>query len=196
MFSKSPDLVQNSLQIKQEEKFYSRILSKLENSMSNPSFRFHNYEGKPGAVPFLWESQPGTPKCSFNETSLLPPLTPPPSYYYFNSNEKPIKKTSSSRLLHVLFSKMITNHKKSNSSVSSSSSLSSSSSSWSSSSNLSTVVSVTSPKKYQHSRRGWRRSSFDSRVAYHEEGHQAEEIGSSPTSTSCFSGIGKGSSRQ
>ncbi|KAL5808965.1 hypothetical protein ACOSQ3_029656 [Xanthoceras sorbifolium] len=112
-----------------------------------------------------------------------------------NPSRRPHHPTS--KLLHVLFPKMITNHKKSNSSVSSSSSsLSSSSSSWSWSSNLSTVVSVTSPKKYQHSRRGWRRSSFDSRVAYHEEGHQAEEIGSSPTSTSCFSGIGKGSSRQ
>ncbi|TXG58943.1 hypothetical protein EZV62_016772 [Acer yangbiense] len=206
MFSKSPGLVRNSLQIQinkqqkeEEDKYYlssrsspSSILSK-EN---NPSFRFYNnYDG---AVPFLWESRPGTPKCSFNETTLLPPLTPPPSYYYFNSNKKPSSSSSSSsrsrssKLLHVLFPKMM-NLKKSNSSVSSSSSSSSFSSS--SSSNLSTVVPVsTSPKKYYlHRLRGGRRGlSFDSRVDYD---HDQEEdiIGSSPTSTLCFFSIGKGS---
>ncbi|KAK4834735.1 hypothetical protein QYF36_027482 [Acer negundo] len=205
MFSKSPDLVRNSLQIQinkqqqeEKDKYYlssrsspSSILSKEK----NPSFRFYNnYDG---AVPFLWESRPGTPKCSFNETTLLPPLTPPPSYYYFDSNKKPIKNSSSSpssrsfKLLHVLFPKMM-NLKKSNSSVSSSSL---SSSSLSSSSTLSTVVPVsTSPKKYYlHRLRGGRRGlSFDSRVDYDRD-QEEDIIGSSPTSTMCFFGIGKGS---
>ncbi|KAK2647495.1 hypothetical protein Ddye_014984 [Dipteronia dyeriana] len=203
MFSKSPDLVRNSLQIQinkqqqEEDKYYlsSRLSpSSILSKENNPSFRFYNnYDG---AVPFLWESRPGTPKCSFNETTLLPPLTPPPSYYYFDSNKKSSSSSSSrsrsSKLLHVLFPKMM-NLKKSNSIVSSSSSSFSSSSS-SSSSNLSTVVPVsTSPKKYyQHRLRGGSRGlSFDSRVEYHDEGEDI--IGSSPTSTLCFFGFGKGS---
>ncbi|KAK3227465.1 hypothetical protein Dsin_007327 [Dipteronia sinensis] len=199
MFSKSPDLVRNSLQIQinkqqeEEDKYYLSSRSSILSKENNPSFRFYNnYDG---AVPFLWESRPGTPKCSFNETTLIPPLTPPPSY--FNSNEKSSSSSSSSprsrssKLLHVLFPKMM-NLKKSNSSVSSSS-LSFSSSSSSPSSNLSTVVPVsTSPKKYyQHRLRGGRRGlSFDSRVDYHDE--EEDIIGSSPTSTLCFFGIGKG----
>ncbi|XP_020578863.1 uncharacterized protein LOC110023677 [Phalaenopsis equestris] len=72
------------LQLIQNEKFYSRVLSK-ETSASNPSFRVY-YGVAAGSVPFLWESQPGTPKHAMADSSL-PPLTPPPSYY-FSSNKK------------------------------------------------------------------------------------------------------------
>ncbi|GFY83834.1 hypothetical protein Acr_03g0006080 [Actinidia rufa] len=92
-------LPQESLQIKQDDKFFSRLLSK-ESSMSNPSFKVY-YGGVSGSVPFLWESQPGTPKHALSHTSL-PPLTPPPSYYS-HYGKKPVKKHSRSKLLHALF---------------------------------------------------------------------------------------------
>ncbi|KAI3667823.1 hypothetical protein L6452_42892 [Arctium lappa] len=50
------------------------------------------YGGAPVAVPFKWESQPGTPRVGFRETPL-PPLTPPPSFL-FNSPKTPNRKTS------------------------------------------------------------------------------------------------------
>ncbi|KAK9291219.1 hypothetical protein L1049_009407 [Liquidambar formosana] len=104
MLSSTPtDHPPKSLQIKQDNKFFSRLLSK-ETSMANPSFRVY-YGGASGAVPFMWESQPGTPKHTFCDNTL-PPLTPPPSYY-FNSTKKPIKKHSRSNLLHSLFPRMI-----------------------------------------------------------------------------------------
>uniref|UniRef100_A0A6N2K8M8 Uncharacterized protein n=1 Tax=Salix viminalis TaxID=40686 RepID=A0A6N2K8M8_SALVM len=72
------DLPQKALQFKQDDRFFSRIMSK-ENSMANPSFRVY-HGGVSVAVPFVWESQPGTPKHTFCE-KIPPPLTPPPSYY-------------------------------------------------------------------------------------------------------------------
>lgn len=38
--------------------------------------------GAPASIPFTWESQPGTPKAKFHQTTTttLPPLSPPPSY--------------------------------------------------------------------------------------------------------------------
>ncbi|KAI0526969.1 hypothetical protein KFK09_002565 [Dendrobium nobile] len=80
----SPTVGADHLQITQNEKFYSRVLSK-ENSAKNPSFRVY-YGVASGSVPFLWESQPGTPKHPMAD-STLPPLTPPPSYYT-SSNKK------------------------------------------------------------------------------------------------------------
>ncbi|KAK8960834.1 hypothetical protein KSP40_PGU003650 [Platanthera guangdongensis] len=56
----------------------ARMLSK-ENSPANPSFRVY-YGVSSGAVPFFWESRPGTPKHAM-AAATLPPLTPPPSYY-------------------------------------------------------------------------------------------------------------------
>ncbi|KAI3705001.1 hypothetical protein L1987_75231 [Smallanthus sonchifolius] len=45
------------------------------------SFRVLYYgSAAAGSVPFMWESQPGTPKHALTESSL-PPLTPPPSYH-------------------------------------------------------------------------------------------------------------------
>ncbi|XVF37439.1 hypothetical protein REPUB_Repub20aG0007800 [Reevesia pubescens] len=174
MFSTSPDLPQNkTLQIKQDDKFFSRILSK-ENSVANPSFRVY-YGGVSGAVPFMWESQPGTPKYTFSDKSL-PPLTPPPSYYS-KSNSKPIKKQSRSGLLHALFLKMIS--LKITNLVPSSPS-----SSWSS---TPTFLAM-SPGKYQRrSRFSTPGSPFDSRV----DDEETAAIGS-PTSTLCFA-IGRGS---
>lgn len=168
MYSGSPELHQKSLQIKQGDKFFSRLLSK-ESSMANPSLRVY-YGGEPGAIPFLWESRPGTPKHTFCD-STLPPLTPPPSYYS-NSNKNPIKKHSRSSLLQALFSK--TSLKKIN--------LSPLSSSFSSSRSSSMFAPISTPTKY-HGRS--RSSSFNSRG-----GDDQDDTLGSPTSTLCF-GIGR-----
>ncbi|KAK8669950.1 hypothetical protein V6N13_104717 [Hibiscus sabdariffa] len=69
----------------QNDKFFSRLMSK-ETSMANSSCRVY-YGGASGAVPFLWESQPGTPKHPSSAT-VIPPLTPPPSYYSSKSKQK------------------------------------------------------------------------------------------------------------
>ncbi|XVE84368.1 hypothetical protein DITRI_Ditri17bG0006600 [Diplodiscus trichospermus] len=176
MLSTSPDLPQhNALQIKQEDKFFSRLLSK-ENSVANPSFRVY-YGGVSGAVPFMWESQPGTPKHTFSDTSL-PPLTPPPSYYSSSGSKPMIKKHSRSGLLYALFPKMIS-LKKSNKLVPSSPS-SPSSSSRSCSSPM--FLSMNHGKYHRRSRFSTPGSSFDSRA---DDEEAAAAIGS-PTSTLCF----------
>ncbi|XP_028808629.1 uncharacterized protein LOC114763183 [Neltuma alba] len=132
---KSENGQKTTLQIKQDDKFFCRLLSK-ETSISNPSFRV-----TPVAVPFLWESHPGTPKHPFSDLSL-PPLTPPPSYYYNanNASNKPINNKKSSRSYLSRFSFPRFNLRKTLLLPSSpSSSLSSSSSSSSSSDSSRTV---------------------------------------------------------
>ncbi|KAJ6913375.1 hypothetical protein NC651_015785 [Populus alba x Populus x berolinensis] len=175
--SATPDMdlpVQKALQIKQDDKFFCRLLSR-ESSMANPSFRVY-YGGVSVGVPFVWESQPGTPKYTFCEKTL-PPLTPPPSYYT-NSDKKTIKKHSRSSLLQLLFSR--NNLKKNNVSTSATNlSPTPSSASWSSLNSSSLLT----PRKYHgRSRYSSRGSSFDSRVFEDvEESHMG-----SPTSTLCF----------
>lgn len=102
MLTSSSDLPKESLQIMQDDKFFSRILSK-ESSVANASCRVY-YGVAPGAVPFIWESQPGTPKNTISTTSL-PPLTPPPSYLY-NQKKNPIKKHPRPSLLHNIFPRL------------------------------------------------------------------------------------------
>ncbi|XP_042499687.1 uncharacterized protein LOC122077822 [Macadamia integrifolia] len=94
------ELPQKSLQIKEDDKFFSRLLTK-ESSMGSSSFRVY-YGGATGAVPFLWESQPGTPKHTFTVTSP-PPLTPPPSYHSRSKHKQVLKKPSKSNLLNIIF---------------------------------------------------------------------------------------------
>lgn len=94
---------QNPLyQIKQDDKFFTKLVSK-ETSIANPSFR-----GVSVAVPFKWETQPGTPKHKlFPDHSSLPPtLTPPPSFYSQNPATSS-KKHSKAKLLNILFLRMM-----------------------------------------------------------------------------------------
>lgn len=142
------------LQVKQDDKFFSRLLAK-ENSTANTSCRVY-YGLAPGAVPFVWESQPGTPKNPISSTTI-PPLTPPPSYL-FNSNQNGTKKDQKPNLLMTIFPKL--NMKKTHKPSPSISSLSSPSfpSAWSFPSSS--------------------RSSFSVNTG--------EEEPSSPTSISCF----------
>ncbi|CAL0307561.1 unnamed protein product [Lupinus luteus] len=131
--SSNPLSVEESFRIKQDDRFFSRLMSK-ETSMANTSSRVFYYGEKSVAVPFTWEAQPGTPKHPLSETSL-PPLTPPPSYF---SNSKSLKnkhrnsKGSSSSIFSCIFPRF-SGSGKSTTHVSSSpsSSQSSSSSTWS-----------------------------------------------------------------
>ncbi|CAL9133153.1 unnamed protein product [Musa textilis] len=99
MLPRSSGLAKDSLQIKQGDEFYCRLLSK-ESSEANPSFRVY-YGVASGAVPFLWESQPGTPK-HISSAAALPRLTPPPSYYYGTRNSVSMKASKSSFLRTIL----------------------------------------------------------------------------------------------
>lgn len=172
------------LNIKEDDKFFSRLMSK-ETSMANSSCRV--YYGEAGAVPFTWESQPGTPKHPFSHSSI-PPLTPPPSYSSSSnstSKSKSMLKISKPKLFTapttttttsaVFFSALLLRKKTAHVKSSSLSSSSSSSSSlW-------------SPSNTSRQRRGRRRCFSGSGIqldcGYDEDEHEPE----SPTSTLCFS---------
>lgn len=173
MLNGGSDLPQKPYQlIKQDDKFFSRLLSK-ESSASNPSFRVY-YGGAPSSVPFVWETRPGTPKNpSFDDS--LPPLMPPPSYY-LGSNKYdtfPDKKCSRSNLLRVLFFK--TNLKKPKNVADSVCSLRCSSSS---SSNSSVFAPTTPTGRWFSSQR---LVSYDSSI-------DDDHAGSPPIYAGCFSG--------
>ncbi|CAL9194042.1 unnamed protein product [Musa hybrid cultivar] len=104
MISSSSELPKPCLQIKQDGKVYSRLLS-TESSMANSSFRVY-YGVASGTVPFLWESQPGTPKHTISVADL-PPLTPPPSYYYCNiTGNKNSRRSARSGLLQTILPRL------------------------------------------------------------------------------------------
>lgn len=62
-----PSKPQSPLRITHDGGFYARLLTK-ESSLGNPSFRY--YGAGPGAVPFVWESQPGTPKDAYSSSRM------------------------------------------------------------------------------------------------------------------------------
>uniref|UniRef100_A0A0D9V7A7 Uncharacterized protein n=1 Tax=Leersia perrieri TaxID=77586 RepID=A0A0D9V7A7_9ORYZ len=75
---------QSPLRIKQDGKFYERLLAKERSAAASRSFR-HYWAGEPGSVPFVWESHPGTPKVDASRRmaaggGAVPAITPPPSY--------------------------------------------------------------------------------------------------------------------
>ncbi|CAG7867469.1 unnamed protein product [Brassica rapa] len=62
------------------------------------------YGGSSAAVPFKWESQPGTPRQRHSPVS--PPLTPPPSYFYASpSSTKPVNPRKPNTHLGSVFNK-------------------------------------------------------------------------------------------
>ncbi|KAJ8771159.1 hypothetical protein K2173_023484 [Erythroxylum novogranatense] len=146
-----------SLEVTQDDKFFSRIMSK-ETSMANSSSRVY-YTGTSGAIPFLWETRPGTPKHPSAHSSV-PPLTPPPSYYSTskaNSTDKSVTHNLLRGILLRLASKRIY--------VSPSRSMSSSASSSSSLSLWSSVSS--SPANFRNSKRKRERRLSFSRPPVH-----------------------------
>ncbi|XP_050217729.1 uncharacterized protein LOC126668584 [Mercurialis annua] len=79
-----------------------------------------HYHGRSSvAVPFTWESQPGTPKIKYYRENPLPPLTPPPSYFY-NTPTKKHSKPNNNNLLSTIFPKRVSPASSSSSSSSSS----------------------------------------------------------------------------
>ncbi|KAF8009867.1 hypothetical protein BT93_J0755 [Corymbia citriodora subsp. variegata] len=161
-----PPPPQKSLQIKQEDSFFCKLLSR-ESSRVNSSSRVFYYGGAPRAVPFQWESQPGTPIRDFAEPaadagSSFPPLTPPPSFYSklksrrfmqsknVDDQSKPKKCSSKSNV----FSKINHNTKKTRHvSQSSSGSSTSSTSTWSTTSFSSPSVTSASSTESKFNRR-------------------------------------------
>lgn len=101
------------------------------------------YGGSSAAVPFKWESQPGTPRRLFKRSSssgfdsdsdfnspVSAPLTPPPSYFHASpSSTKPVNPKKQNTLFGSLLSKNRSSLSSPASSSSSSSSTRSSSSS-------------------------------------------------------------------
>lgn len=83
---------------KDHEQFLSRKSLSSMNKLPNVEVYYGN---APLAVPFKWESQPGTPKVKILETTL-PPLTPPPSFHE-KKMKNAIKKQTKGKLLQRLF---------------------------------------------------------------------------------------------
>ncbi|KAF3454823.1 hypothetical protein FNV43_RR05271 [Rhamnella rubrinervis] len=104
MITRGSDLAYKPLGITQRNKHFSKQCLTKELSMSN--FSLEDYHGGSSvSVPFIWESEPGTPKVKFRENPL-PPLTPPPSYCY-TSRKTPFRKPSKSNLLQAIFPKHV-----------------------------------------------------------------------------------------
>ncbi|KAK4353158.1 hypothetical protein RND71_028676 [Anisodus tanguticus] len=109
-----PQYLQDFLLIKDDDKFFSRLLSKENSNKGESSFRFYYYGGSSSSssIPFHWESEPGTPKHNFANTTLLnPPLTPPPSYnnQSINSHFKSLQKLPSKpKFYNSIFTKRTT----------------------------------------------------------------------------------------
>ncbi|GAB2288212.1 hypothetical protein Dimus_022554 [Dionaea muscipula] len=193
-------LPQRPPEIKQNDKFFSRLLAKEQNNnraAESPSFRVY-YGTATGSVPFMWESQPGTPKHTLAGTTL-PPLSPPPSYNT-KSHEKSSAKRRRSQVLKLLASFFPRQPLvRRNAHVTPTSPVSVFRSSLSSSSSSSSFSSRTGKPIFLRRRR--RRFLLFSRTAspFHSEMSAAEEEEDvhhgSPTPALCFSGSGRGCGR-
>ncbi|CAA2994352.1 uncharacterized protein LOC111392132 [Olea europaea var. sylvestris] len=175
----SEDHPMKFIRIKLEEIFSSRRLStelsrRLSTELSicvDESFEVYYRDSSVG-VPFLWESQPGTPKVKFRE-SPLPPLTPPPSFHS-TPRRNPSKTHLKSNLIHSFLPKISVKKSREQQSPSSSSS----SSSWSPHSVPSSPFSTSSSRE-QQCRISSPRMSLHSKMDEDDYG--------SPTGTLCFS---------
>ncbi|XP_052175328.1 uncharacterized protein LOC127790064 [Diospyros lotus] len=175
MAAGSSGVPRKSFNVKQDSRCSARGLSRKMSFSSSSSEVY--YARAPVAVPFVWESQPGTPKAKFHDNPL-PPLTPPPSFHC-NSMNKPTKiRQSKPKFLQTVLPKL--SPRKTIHQPSPGSSLSSSRSRSAPSSPL-TPSRINTQWKSQTSS-PW--SSYDSRIDEEDECR-------SPVSTLCF-GIGRG----
>ncbi|CAO2174738.1 unnamed protein product [Urochloa humidicola] len=196
----SKDAKEEPLHLKQGgSKVFSKLFSR-ESSAAAPSFRVYYGVASAGSVPFLWESQPGTPKNDAVSAATLPPLTPPPSYYTARHHNKSAaatsgsggKKHSSSKhhyasIFSAILPKLIL-HRRSRSSSSAASSCSSSSSSTAFSSSSASSLSFRSAQSPAAC------SSMRSRVYAFSPGDAAaaadsEEDERAAAAPTCFSGV-------
>ncbi|GMJ14851.1 hypothetical protein HRI_005154300 [Hibiscus trionum] len=123
---------QKSIGIKQHDDFFPRRSSRVV-SIINLSSEDCD-DGATAAVPFNWESEPGTPKVKCRKIPRLPPLTPPPSYFY-STPKTTVKDHSKPKLLGSILPKRLrrkprVQHSPASYSSSSSASSSRSSSPW------------------------------------------------------------------
>ncbi|GLT59315.1 hypothetical protein SLA2020_321410 [Shorea laevis] len=103
MFSSDADHPTKNIKISQDDKFFGRQSSR-KTSVSYASY--DECDGLTGAVPFNWESQPGTPKNTLasvaSDTSRPRPLTPPPSQFgapkYITFPDNSLRRTLTSPL--------------------------------------------------------------------------------------------------
>ncbi|CAI9770748.1 unnamed protein product [Fraxinus pennsylvanica] len=160
------------IRIESEELFSSRRLSRELSICTDESFEVYNRDSSVG-VPFLWESQPGTPKVKFRENPL-PPLTPPPSFHS-TPMRNPVKIHSKSSLIHYFLPKISVKKSQDQQSPSSSSP----SSSWSSFNSVPSSPFNTPSSREQQRRISSPRMSLHSRIDEDDYG--------SPTGTLCFS---------
>jgi hypothetical protein len=181
MPSDGQEVSQQSLEIKQNDKFFTRIMSK-ESSMANSSNRVY-YGGASGAIPFMWESRPGTPKHTLADT-CLPPLTPPPSYHSSSKSNSMHKNNANPNILTTLFHRFVPKRTRMSPSSSMSSTSSSSSSCSPFYSSQSNFMNSKSKKSYCFSSaRSLICYRFDERDDdYDNDGHGL----GSPISTSCY----------
>ena len=152
----------------------------------------HYHGGSSVSIPFMWESQPGTPKVvKFRETSL-PPLTPPPSYCYSPVTKRPSQpnhhtKANNYNPVKAIFPKKKRFPSTGSSSSSSPSSLSPSPSSSTNSDYSPLGPAPPSPANTPSKSRGPRRRPVSSpRVSVDSRANYEEERGGSPVSTLCF----------
>lgn len=159
-----------------DDKVFSRLPSRGEKynsskQVGDASFRVLYYGGAAGSVPFLWESQPGTPKHKLS-AGPLPPLTPPPRYQS-SPLASPSLRKKHSKIFNSIFARA--SCKK----MSASLSPSSSSSSFSSSFSL--------PSTPFHTGKGNSKARLGSTVGFGLDDDDEYESGTdSPTSTLCF----------
>ncbi|KAL1545417.1 hypothetical protein AAHA92_22146 [Salvia divinorum] len=138
-----------------DDKLFSKLLSR---ESAKSSFRVY-YGDAPSAIPFVWETRPGTPKHNSAGNYQIPPLTPPPSYYTTGGSKSAGGRSRSKLLIHSFLRRM---NPKREAAVSHSSSSSFSSMSWSSSSQSSFSDPLSTPAYVSRRRRfsSWG-SSFD-----------------------------------
>lgn len=175
MVTGNQDFTPKFLQIMQDDTFFSRFLSKEKNSSSSSSvagdssFRVSYYGGAAGSVPFLCESQPGTPKHTFSDNPP-PPLTPPPSYKFSPNDSMQKNNTKNSKMFLSIIPR--SSSKKIN--ISPSYSLCSSSS----------YSAPSIPMNWPSNTRKYSKAS--STLAIHSGLYEEVKLSISPTSTLCF----------
>ncbi|EEF44651.1 conserved hypothetical protein [Ricinus communis] len=209
MLASSSNLPRKTLKIKKQndDKLFSKQLTSQKGmiSMAKPKFSIEDYHGGSAvAVPFTWESQPGTPKINHFRENPLPPLTPPPSYFY-NSSPKPKPKTRKhsrpNNLFNSIFPKRTASTRKTAFPASPASSSNSSSTSSSSFSSRIASTSYSVPSSPVTVSRGRircgissPRKSFESSRMVQQQDEDHEHECESPVSTLCFGNGGRGAS--
>lgn len=161
----SPIIVQK----KQNKKIisYDENLSRQLSNISNEDY----HVVKSASVPFVWESQPGTPKVRSRENSL-PPLTPPPSYLR-NATKKPITKPKA-RFFQNIFPKRKSCAPQQNGPTSFLS--------YNSSSSSSSSLSLSSPRPTSY-------SVPSSPMVHSREGEEGEDLYEVTSSDMCFGNV-------